>query len=75
MLRSSGPNEVSIRDVSAINPLMGTAGWPKGPSKSLDRLMQVEIAPYTLLRLFGTYSGSSTCPRINYDSEPNRTST
>ncbi|KAK7692347.1 hypothetical protein QCA50_003972 [Cerrena zonata] len=27
-----GPNEVSIRDVSAINPLMGTAGWPKGPN-------------------------------------------
>ncbi|CAL1706398.1 unnamed protein product [Somion occarium] len=27
-----GPNEVSIRDASAINPLMGTTGWPKGPN-------------------------------------------
>ncbi|KAI0344473.1 cytochrome P450 [Trametopsis cervina] len=26
-----GPNEVSIRDVSAILPLMGPQGWPKGP--------------------------------------------
>ncbi|OBZ68976.1 hypothetical protein A0H81_11349 [Grifola frondosa] len=26
-----GPNEVSIRDVSAIHPLMGTNGLPKGP--------------------------------------------
>ncbi|KAI0772161.1 cytochrome P450 [Irpex lacteus] len=26
-----GPNELSIRDVSAIQPLMGSQGWPKGP--------------------------------------------
>ncbi|EIW84003.1 high nitrogen upregulated cytochrome P450 monooxygenase 2 [Coniophora puteana RWD-64-598 SS2] len=26
-----GPNEVSIRDVNAINSLVGTAGCPKGP--------------------------------------------
>ncbi|CAL1712458.1 unnamed protein product [Somion occarium] len=27
-----GPNEVSIRDPSAITPLMGANGWPKGPN-------------------------------------------
>ncbi|KAI0075130.1 high nitrogen upregulated cytochrome P450 monooxygenase 2 [Panus rudis PR-1116 ss-1] len=27
-----GPNEVSIRDVNSIVPLMGTNGWPKGPN-------------------------------------------
>ncbi|KAJ3557179.1 hypothetical protein NM688_g1614 [Phlebia brevispora] len=27
-----GPNEVSIRDTSAINPLMGSQGLPKGPT-------------------------------------------
>ncbi|KAJ3478916.1 hypothetical protein NLI96_g9421 [Meripilus lineatus] len=27
-----GPNEVSIREASAINPLMGTTGLPKGPN-------------------------------------------
>ena len=31
---SAGPNEVSIRDASAITPLMSPAGLPKGPSKS-----------------------------------------
>ncbi|KAI0699707.1 cytochrome P450 [Cytidiella melzeri] len=29
-----GPNELSIRDVSAIQPLMGAQGWPKGPQWS-----------------------------------------
>jgi hypothetical protein len=28
-----GPNEVSIRDVSCITPLLGSLGCPKGPSK------------------------------------------
>ncbi|EKM54590.1 uncharacterized protein PHACADRAFT_163000 [Phanerochaete carnosa HHB-10118-sp] len=27
-----GPNEVSIRDVGAVEPLMGTQGLPRGPS-------------------------------------------
>lgn len=30
-----GPNELSIIDASAILPVMGTNGLPKGPSKQL----------------------------------------
>lgn len=30
-MRFLGPNEVSIRDVNAVNPLMGSDGLPKGP--------------------------------------------
>ena len=33
---SLGPNELSIRDVDAINPIMGPNGLPKGPRQSID---------------------------------------
>lgn len=31
LLLSLGPNELSIRDVNAVSPLMGPSGLPKGP--------------------------------------------
>ena len=31
---SQGPNEVMIRDPTAVLPLMGTGGWGKGTSES-----------------------------------------
>ncbi|KAI0077212.1 cytochrome P450 [Panus rudis PR-1116 ss-1] len=44
-----GPNELSIQDASAIAPLMGTTGLPKGPNL-LGRMMSPSIPPLIALR-------------------------
>ena len=56
---SPGPNEVSIRDASAIAPLAGPTGLPKGPSESpfccgrccaiVDRAFQCGMGEVTIL--------------------------
>jgi hypothetical protein len=33
-----GPNELSIRDVNAVVPLMGSNGFPKGPRQSSNAI-------------------------------------
>ena len=35
LFESTGPNELSIRNAAAIQPVLGTTGLPKGPCTSL----------------------------------------